>query len=59
MNWKNFWSELNLLTLAFVTVNVGQSLNNGFSWLGLLVMVSGFAFVISIVTLRNMEEKSK
>jgi hypothetical protein len=57
MNWKNFWSELSLLSLAFIVVNSGQALNDGFSWIGLLVMLSGFTLVLMIVLLRNMEDR--
>ena len=56
IDWYTMLTELGLVCIAGVWINSINALQNGFSWAGLGVMMSGVLLVIVFLILRNWRD---
>ena len=52
-DWMTYLSDMQLIILAMVLTNSINTMNDGFSWLGLAVVLSSVAFVALTLYVKN------
>jgi hypothetical protein len=52
-DWMTYFSDVQLILLAMILTNSINTMNDGFSWLGLGVLLSSVAFVVLTLYMKN------